>query len=154
MAGDDSSCPVVDAAETDARRVTEQLLAAQLRATGALLAARERDCVAALMGVLECAGDAEEAFAELDESPDGRAFTEAMRRIGEHARTAIVSLQFVDEVRQRIDHSVADAEDMTRLTGAAGDSSVLARIRERYTTLEEREVFDAVVSGARPSPVA
>ena len=85
-------------------------------------------------------------------APDGLA-----RKIVEQAQTALVAMQFHDQLVQRVAH-VRDAltELNEALNGAPAAevdwATVLAGIRFRYSMEDERRLFDRIIGVARPVP--
>jgi hypothetical protein len=92
--------------------------------------------------------------AESDSSPvDQAQVRRLVESIDQQAQAAITALQFYDKLIQRLTHvrdGLAIPADATAGVGtlaATNWSKLLEQVRERYSTVEERVLFDFMMSG-------
>ena len=83
---------------------------------------------------------------------------EDIRQVASKVRQAIIAFQFYDRLTQRLDHascslaSLADlVGDHDRLLDPAQWQALQQQILAKYTMVEERAMFDAVMAGASVS---
>ncbi len=80
--------------------------------------------------------------------------TESLNAMREHVSAAVIALQFYDKLTQRLQHvregllvPVSHVEEQPAAKSPHWDS-LLERVRERYSMVEERVLFDFLMKGA------
>ncbi|BBL70535.1 hypothetical protein [Methylogaea oryzae] len=106
----------------------------------------------AMAGYIGALNDALADAAPVEQPPDDLKNTAA--QLTGMVNQAIVAFQFYDKLTQRIGHV---SESLDGLSALVGDqrrlfnpqewASLQQAIRSKYTTAEEREMFDAVING-------
>jgi len=101
-------------------------------------------------------GDIEKSFKELKETHDIKddAIIELCETLSGKMQHAIMAFQFYDKLVQRLDHVVGSLSQLGDLVDEPSSLySPLAwralqdKIRSKYTMVQERELFDAVMNG-------
>ena len=99
----------------------------------------------------DAVGEIATLAAALRSSAQDTALAQAALRLAEHAQSALVAMQFHDQLAQRILH-VRDALGLTQRTLAEESppdwERLFAAIRARYTMEDERRLFDLVAGNA------
>jgi hypothetical protein len=142
---------------TELRRFLE-LGAAQLDSAMRESDARVDKLAVAISSVAADAGALEQAVRSLD-ATDAATAQRARQRIGEltcalraHAEASITALQFYDKLIQRLTHVREGLVMPSESAGSAKRASVdwkglLEQVRARYSTVEERVLFDFMMRG-------
>lgn len=110
------------------------------------------DRLANSLVVMREALDRVESIAHLSATQE--AFSEPIDQLREQVASAVITLQFYDKLTQRIQHvrdglvvPIAHVEEPAEGKSPQWDA-LLLRVRERYSMVEERVLFDFLIKGA------